>query len=348
MKKRRAGIALAVLAGVALVAWKLRTSHFDWAAFWRACRSVDWRMLLLATLILYMNFVFRAARWAVFLKPSLPPEKHVRWWQLVGTQVIGFTGLAVLGRVGELIRPYLVSRRTGLTFSSQIAVVAVERIFDLGAFGILFAGDLLFSSQLDTLPYHNRFRLFGYAIAGAIAFLSLFVVFTVYAGDSVARILGSVAGRLSPKAGEAVSSKVLEFRSGLNVVSTFGDFLLLSLHSLLTWAMIVLSYIAVMRAFPAPVHNMTLPQVILLLGFSVVGGIVQLPGIGGGAQVLTITALTVLFGIPRELASSTGIILWVIASMSVVVPGLLFARMEQVSLRSVARESGKAEMHPVH
>ena len=74
MTRRNALVALAVLAGLALVGWKLHTSHFDWAAFWQACRSVDWRMLVLATLVLYMNFVFRAARWAVFLKPSLPPE----------------------------------------------------------------------------------------------------------------------------------------------------------------------------------------------------------------------------------------------------------------------------------
>ena len=86
--------------------------------------------------------------------------------------------------------------------------------------------------------------------------------------------------------------------------------------------------------------------------FSVVGSVVQLPGIGGGAQLLTITALTVLFGIPRELASSAGLILWVVSSMSVILPGVVFARIEQVSLRSVAQQSGQAEKlhepHPVH
>ena len=333
----------------ALLLWKLRTSNFDWATFWRACRSVDWRLLVLATLIIFSNAVMRAARWSIFLKPSTPPEQRLPWWKLVPSQFIGFAGLATLGRIGELIRPYLVSRRTGLSFSSQIAVVAVERIFDLGAFGILFAGNLVLSPQLNTLPYHSRFRLFGYAVAGAIVFLSLFVAFTHFAGGTVARLFGNAVGRFSRSAGDAVAAKILEFRSGLNTIGSVGDFISVSVLSLLIWGSIALSYLVVMQAFPSPVHDLTLSHTLLLLGFSVVGGIVQLPGIGGGPQIMTTLALTKLFGIPAELATSTGIILYVIATMSVILPGLIFARIEHVSLRTVARASGeRSEPHPVH
>ena len=216
----------------------------------------------------------------------------------------------------------------------------------------LFAGNLLLSRQLDTLPYHSRYHLFGYAIAGGVAFLGLFILLTLYAGEILARLLGGFAGKVSPAAGTMVAEKVLEFRSGLNTIGSPRDFLLVSFYSLLTWLSIAIGYVVVLRAFPAPLHNLSVSHVVLLLGFSVIGSVVQLPGIGGGAQVLTITALTVLFGIPRELASSAGIILWVINSTSVILPGLIFARLEQVSIRSVARESAQderlAEPHPVH
>ncbi len=75
------------------------------------------------------------------------------------------------------------------------------------------------------------------------------------------------------------------------------------MYSVLLWSTIAAAYIVVMRAFPSPVHDMTVPYVLLLMGFSVVGSVVQLPGIGGGAQALTIGALTLLFSIPKELAS---------------------------------------------
>ncbi len=353
MNKRKVIVWAVTLLAIALIAWKLHSSHFDWMAFWKACRSVDWRLLLLAVAVLYTNFIFRAARWALFLKPSLTPGDRVTWLSLLPSQFIGFTGLAILGRIGELIRPYLVSRRTGLSFSSQLAVVAVERIFDLGAFGFLFAGNLLFSRQLNALPYHERYHLLGYAILGIVVFLSLFVAFVRFAGEVMARIFGKVAGRISPTAGESVAAKILEFRSGLNTVSSFGHFLTICLYSVLTWVSIAISYVIVMRAFPSPVHDLTLSHILLLMGFSVVGSLVQLPGIGGGSQVMTIGALTVLFHIPNELASSAGIILWVITNMSVIPAGLLLARAEHVSLRSLAKQSDTAaeqtaEPLPVH
>jgi uncharacterized membrane protein YbhN (UPF0104 family) len=117
------------------------------------------------------------------------------------------------------------------------------------------------------------------------------------------------------------------------------------MYSLLLWVTIAAAYIVVMRAFPSPVHDMTVPYVLLLMGFSVVGSIVQLPGIGGGAQALTIGALTLLFSIPKELASSAGLILWVITTMSVLPIGLIFAQVEHVSLRGVteASETGASD-----
>ena len=98
-----------------------------------------------------------------------------------------------------------------------------------------------------------------------------------------------------------------------------------------------------MRAFPAPVHNLTVAYGLILMGFSVVGGVVQLPGVGGGAQVGTISALTLLFGVPNELAVSAGLMIWLITSMSIIPVGLIYAQVEGISLRQVAERSETAE-----
>ena len=234
------------------------------------------------------------------------------------------------------------SKRTGLSFSSQVAVVAVERIFDLGAFALIFSTNLLLAPQLNALPFHERFHLVGYAIAGLTLLLCGFVFAVRFAGGAVARLFGAAAGRISRSAGETVASRILEFQGGLNAIAGVGDFALAAVYSLVLWLSIALSYVIVMRAFPAPVHDLTIAHTILLMGFSVVGSLVQLPGIGGGAQALTIGALTKLFGMPAELAASAGLILWFINTMSIILPGLVFARIEQVSLSSVARASEEA------
>ncbi len=346
MASRKAVLWTVTLGVIALVAWRMHVSHFDWITFWRSCHGMDVPLLVLAILFNYSNALFRSARWAIFLKPS---GKRVPWWSLIGSQFIGFAGLAALGRVGELIRPYLISRRTGLSFASQIGVLAVERIFDLGAFGILFAGNLVLSPQLQTLPFHQRYRVLGYAIAAAIAFLSLFVVVTRIAGETLATRTQAIVSRFSAAFGASAAAKIRAFREGLNTIGSPRDFVSVSVLSLLTWTVIALGYVLTLHAFPPPVHNLTIAHAILLMGFSVAGGLVQLPGIGGGPQLMTALALTKLFGIPAELAASTAIVLWIVSTASAVLPGLIFARTEQVSLRSIARTSGEAAaLHPVH
>jgi uncharacterized protein (TIRG00374 family) len=331
---------------VAFVAWKLHASHFDWAAFDRSWRTADLRLIFLAFLVICTNYILRAIRWSIFLKPAYKAAEKppIAWWKLVGSQFIGFAGLAIFGRIGELIRPLLISRRTGLNFSSQIAVVTVERVFDLGAFAILFALNLLLSPNLQTLPYHEKFHAVGYAIAGLTLLVSGLILSVRLAGNAVAGALASIIGRFSPHAGQATADKVFAFRDGLDVIASFADFLALATISLVMWASIAVSYVLVMKAFPPPVHNLTISHILVLMGFSVVGSIVQLPGVGGGAQVGTISALTLLFGIPGELAISAGIIVWLVTTMSVIPVGLVYAKIEGISIRQVANRSEDEEI----
>jgi uncharacterized protein (TIRG00374 family) len=231
-----------------------------------------------------------------------------------------------------------------LNFSSQIAVVTVERVFDLGAFAILFALNLLLSPNLQTLPYHEKFHAVGYAIAGLTLLVSGLILSVRLAGNAVAGALASIIGRFSPHAGQATADKVFAFRDGLDVIASFADFLALATISLVMWASIAVSYVLVMKAFPPPVHNLTISHILVLMGFSVVGSIVQLPGVGGGAQVGTISALTLLFGIPGELAISAGIIVWLVTTMSVIPVGLVYAKIEGISIRQVANRSEDEEI----
>ncbi len=333
------------LAVAAFVAWKLHSSHFDWAGFGRSLRTADWRLILLAVLVIYASNLFRAMRWAVFLRPAFRAAgaEPTHWWSLLGSQFVGFTGLAIFGRIGELIRPLLVARRTGLTFSSQIAVVMVERVFDLGAFALIFSLNLLLSPSLQTLPHHEYFRKVGLAIAALTLVLCVFVAAVRLAGNAVGGLAARIAGLVSAKAGAGVAEKILAFRDGLNVIDSVGDFLLTAVFSLGLWGAIAVTYVLALRAFPAPVHDLTISGALILMGFSVVGGVVQLPGVGGGAQVGTISALTLLFGIPSELAVSAGLMVWLVTTMSILPAGLVYARVEGISLRQVAGRSEAAE-----
>src|SRR5260370_31653304 len=89
---------------------------------------------------------------------------------------------------------------------------------------------------------------------------------------------------------------------------------------------------------------MSVQRVLLVMGGRVSGSMVQLPGVGGGSQLATISALDHVFHIvPKELAVSCGIMLWLVTFVAVVPVGLMFAHHERLSLRHLPGEAGQAD-----
>src|SRR3954469_6951810 len=112
------GLLLAALAYLQFRTWR----HFDWATFWSYTGDTRKLYLIAALAVIFADYYFRALRWKLLLLPT----KRVSALSLVASQVIGFTAIGVLGRPGDLVRPYLVARRENLQLPSQIGVLAVE------------------------------------------------------------------------------------------------------------------------------------------------------------------------------------------------------------------------------
>jgi len=162
------------------------------------------------------------------------------------------------------------------------------------------------------------------------------------AGELVARTSGWLAGLISASAGAAVKEKILSFREGLNVIDSLGDFALAAGLSLALWVTIAIAYVLVLKSFPAPVSDLSVGQIIVLMGFSIAGSALPIPG-GSGAWAGNSFALAQLFHLPTELAGSAGLMVWLVGSMAVIPAGLIFAKIEGISLGQVARGSEAAE-----
>jgi hypothetical protein len=110
------------------------------------------------------------------------------------------------------------------------------------------------------------------------------------------------------------------------------------------WWVIALAYKEVTHAYGAPMNVLSTTKVLLLMGSSMIGSMVQLPGVGGGSQLATISALDHVFHIvPKELAVSCGIMLWLVTFVAVVPVGLLLSHHERLSLRKLSAETAQAE-----
>ena len=309
---------------------------FDWGRFWSQTGHVNWLYVVSAIGLIYATYIPRALRWKILLRPVCRTTTR----ELMAPTVIGFTGLALLGRPGELMRPYLIARRTGLTMSDQMAVWTVERIFDTGAFAVLVALSLMASPSLRSLPY---FSDAGFFLVLMVLGMTAFAIAAHWNYRRIAAWVQRVLEPVAPHVGRRVAHKISAFGAGLNTIHDAGSFAQVVALSLFIWLLIALTYHQIVHAYPAPLTELGIPQVILLMGFSIVGSTVQLPVVGGGAQLATIAALLHVFSIPHELAVSAGIMLWLVTFLAVTPIGLVLAHREHVSLTKVTRESTREQ-----
>lgn len=344
--KKYLAYAVVFLLLVGLVFLQFRTwRNFDWALLLHF--NLIWRHIFHAVALIYFAYFLRAVRWKIFLRPV---QKEASLLGLVPPTVIGFTGLALLGRPGELIRPYLIARHTNLSFASQVAVWTVERIFDIGGFTVLMVGGIFLPSKLHAFalaapPDVKRWiYLTGYMLIALVFGLLTAAVLIANRGNRIARWVEERFAHLAENLGHRIAQKIREFTMGLNTIHGPMAFLQLSAVSVLMWWVIALSYKEVTTAYGAPMHLMSTTKVLLLMGSSMIGSMVQLPGVGGGSQLATISAMDHVFHIaPKELAVSCGIMLWLVTFVAVVPVGLLLAHRERLSLRKLSAESAEAE-----
>lgn len=339
MKKTRLIVSLVVLAAlVGFALWAKNRVHFDFATFRAQIALADWRKIVAAILCIYVGYIFRAGRWAMLMRHT----KRVPLLSLVGIQVIGFTGVALLGRFADLTRPYLVSRKTGAPLTGQIATYVVERIFDAGAMGIFVIVAAWFIPAGALPPGAiEGVRRFFVIVTGAGA---IFLIAIRFAGEMVADFFESTFGLLSKKLGHAVGGKLRTFHDGLDTIRSFSDFAIAAALSLIMWFLILMAYVETAHAFtPDPrLSTMPISACMVILACSGGASFFQLPILGWFTQIGIVgEVIHGFFGVAREAAWACSTMLLVDTFLSVLPVGLIWAQFTHVSLRQIAAESGQ-------
>jgi glycosyltransferase 2 family protein len=305
--------------------------------------QVDWRWLAASICLILLSNVGRALRWQVMLRPFGRP---IGVWRLTSDTAIGLTAGVLLGRVGEVVRPYLIAVRTGLPFSSQAAAWMLERMLDLLAVLLLCGYALIrmprYSWRLGP-KVQEALAAGGYslAIAGVICIL-LLLAFRDPARRAQKRILSAVTFLPEPQQHQV--EHILEaFAQGVECTRNPRLLALLMAYTLLEWVVIVASSFVLFQGFPATRPFGPL-DVLVLLAFITLGSLVQVPGLGGGVQVASIVALTRIYAVPLEAATGIAILLWMVGSIAIVPFGFACAFHEGLNWSKLKLLSAKQIM----
>ncbi|HVO80811.1 MAG TPA: lysylphosphatidylglycerol synthase transmembrane domain-containing protein, partial [Terriglobales bacterium] len=339
MSKKRILVTAGLFALLVLAAWlQVREwKRFDWGVFVKYTRDARRPELAVALGLIYTDYFLRAVRWKIFLRPV----RRVPAARLTAPTIIGFTGTALLGRAGEIVRPYLIARREGLSFASQMAVWTVERVLDTAAAFFLFALALLFAPDVQVLPHYDRFRLAGFVLVFILLAVGVGLLLLRRNSAGVAAWVERVFSRIAPPLAHQAAQRAKAFGEGLHTIHDLASLFQIAGLSLLIWMVIAAAYFEVLRAYSLP--GVTVGRALVLMGSAMVGSILQLPAVGGGTQLATIGVLHFILGADPEVATSCGIMLWLVTFMLVTPVGLILAHRERISFREATRIAAQEE-----
>jgi glycosyltransferase 2 family protein len=339
-------VAGCVLAGL-LAGWfiqaQLAARGFDWGLAAGAITRLRWQWLLLSLLPMFATYYGRALRWAVFLKP-LKARPSIR--NLLIATVIGFTAVTLFGRAGDFVRPYLIAVKEKVPVTSQLAAWLLERIFDLLMASLLLGFAL---TRVQASAVHVGLKLawvltFGGKIVGALCVVVLVVLLSLrHFAEPVRHRLIVATAWLPTRWFRRIERMVTALVQGVEATRSDTALLLIFAYSVLEWALIAACYWSLAQAFVG-IINITFVDILILMGFVSFGGVVQLPGVGGGTQVVAILVLTELYGVRLELATLFALLLWLLTFVAIVPPGLALALKEGLdwhNLRRVGREAAE-------
>ena len=235
----------------------------DWTGLSQelAVTKVAW--LLPMVLVGLYSIVVRAQRWRILLeyadgrRPSFDP--------VFSASAIGFMANMLLPlRIGEVVRPYLVSRRTEIPFSTALATVVLERMLDLFVL-FLFASWVVMTEEVPDIVRNLTVVAGSVALVGVI---SLTVLYTTR--QRLVPVLDRLWAKLPGRLGERIASVEHEFLNGIAALASPSALARTLLWSLWLWLVIALCF-----------------------SFGLTASGISVPFLPGGVTLVTIVALAV-------------------------------------------------------
>ncbi len=359
MNKRQLILGLVLLAALVALAFYAQHRHpINWHEVIEQFALSRWSYFGIGLGCIYLAYFFRATRWAYLLRH----HKKVNPLSLLGTQVMGFTAVSLIGRVADPVRPYLTARKTGLSIANQLAVYVVERLFDFGTMAVFFSVAMIVlfrdqnaSSSLLVQSTHSGFlakyggpRVAQYGGLVLTLFGVLFLVLVRLFGSTVAVIMEKSLGLISKNLGRIVGEKILSFQAGLDTIRTVPDFLIAAGTSVGMWGVIAFAYFITLRGFTGSHELSTIrfSQTVVLMMISGGASVLQLPILGWFTQIFAVAAVLANgFQVSAEASMACAATLLLVTFLGVIPIGLIWAQFEHISLRKVTHESEEEAGH---
>lgn len=241
-------------------------------------------LLILCTLV---NYIIRAFKWEYFLRLL-----NIRV-PLLTSALVFFSGLSMAitpGKVGEVLKSYLLKQSNQVRMSKSVVVVVAERLTDVLSLVIL------------SLLGLSSFFMYWYALV--IIPILVFILFLLLRNKKAYIWFRVILAKI-PILKRYVPS-LDEILSGSRTLFTYKAMIVAVLLSVVSWFFECLALMLLLKdlGYPIPVFEAT-----FVFSFSsIFGAIFVLPG-GLGAAEISFVGLLMAIGVPRSIGSIATIII---------------------------------------
>ncbi len=221
--------------GISVVALALVVRSVDVDVAWETLRAADGRWVALLVAFVCGDLVLRAVRWRVLLRPlAVVPLSAT-----MASLLVGYLANNVLpARLGEIVRSHDLGRRTGVSRSTILGTIVIERVVDTMVVVAIAAVAILVLSVRGIVAS---------AVLVGLAVTALLVV-GVVAGISAHRLPGAerIGGILTrwPQ----VRGALRRLQAGLAVASDLRAMATAVVLSVGSWSFTVLAFAAAAQA----------------------------------------------------------------------------------------------------
>jgi len=305
-------LALSIIIGIALLYVSFK--DFDFRMLESGLSNASYGYVIVSLICIVLSMLLRSIRFSVILSP-LEKIKQRNLFPIVCT---GYMAIVLFPlRLGELMSPYLLSKKSNLKMSSVMSSVALERILDLF---IILLIVLLF-------PVFNQMPAWYLLIAKAAAlgfmFLLILLLLIYFKMDLIihlsAKLFKGWLGRFIST--EKLNSTLYELRSGVLLIKDFKGLSMAVLLSALIWLISGLGIYSIFlfQNLLLPLAGAFLVLIVTMLSVAVPAG----PGMLGNFHYGCILALS-YYSVSNESAMLFAILNYIFGVGFTVILGLIF------------------------
>lgn len=318
----------------------------DWAKVWDALGKADITFLAIAFLMHILSLVIRTWRWRLLLSPIKPDLPLGPVWRFFN---IGFAVTSLLpGRIGELLRPYLLAKDQKISFTSTFATVVTERVVDLVMVLALLGTIFIFPSALGNNSHDaeaadiiNLIKGFGLLALLVAVIVILFLVLLKSRTEWALGIVRFLTKPLPDRISEKLLGLVRAFADGIGGLRGLRQVGLLVGSTVLNWMVVTFGFWIALLGFgfsEVPFHH-----TFFLLAVVALGVVVPTPAGTGTYHAAVIVVASGLWGLSYNDVVSYAITNHLITFVPVVIFGIYYLSKGGINIFATARSTALAE-----